>query len=513
MKKKLLWVAVALIVVGVVAVLLIPSTEEEAKKLDKAGAGAARQVIAVQKATDDRAFLLNSTNTVIDFSCAKTLAGKTLSVQGGWSGDFNSRLTGQAVVGADGTLKQISVEIDMASVWSEHDILTDALLKRGFFLVNQHPKATFTSTSIKPLGATGSTFSNATHSIEGNFKLNGIEKSISFPAILDAKADRLTLKSAFSLDRKAFNANFVDSIGFGLLTDDNISHEVAIKVKVEALADGKAAASMADVDTDEQEVSGAVDASKLPPAFAEIIAATQVKFDMVLMPGDPAAGIKPFYLGKREVTWDEFMPWMTCEDVKEKEQHGVLRAKKLRPSMSYIDVTRGYGTSGYPALSMSRLSAELYCKWLGKQTGHKYRLPTEAEWKHAWVLGGGSLTEPPVSDDAAAQVATFEGNSFDDFDGKYKPRKCGSKAPNTLGLHDMAGNVCEWVTGTGEERVVLGGNYTSTRKQLGYVCRLVEVPAWNMNYPNEPKSIWWFVDAEWTGLRLVCVPTPDFKTP
>ena len=35
------------------------------------------------------------------------------------------------------------------------------------------------------------------------------------------------------------------------------------------------------------------------------------------------------------------------------------------------------------------------------------------------------------------------------------------------------------------------------------VGREVETEDWNMNYPNEPKSIWWFVDAGWAGMRVV----------
>jgi polyisoprenoid-binding protein YceI len=518
MKKFLAWIGAAgaaAVLVGLAVFVLMPEREDEAKSLSKAGAGEARAVEQVKAESGDRTFALGPGNTTVDFSCAKTLAGKTLSVQGGWSGELNSRLSGELVAAADGSVKSIRVEIDMRSVWSEHDMLTDALLRRGFFLVDQAPTSTFVSTSIRAGGVTNAALSNATHTVEGNFKLNGIEKSIAFPAAIEVAADRATLRSAFSLDRKVFNCNFVDTAGLGLLTDENIATEVALKVKVDARLGGGAEAATAAVEEEEKLAPplSPAEASALPAAFAETIPATQVRFDMILVPGDAAAGLAPYYIGKREVTWDEFAPWMTCRDVPDTDQHGVLRAKKLRPSMSYIDVTRGYGSSGFPALSMSRLSAELYCKWLSAQTGRRYRLPTEEEWNRAWVLGGRSPDKPLASAGEAEAVAVFEGNSFDDFDGKYKSRAAGSKAPNKLGIHDMAGNVAEWVVTPGEQRVIRGGHYSSTFDQLGGAGRLVESREWNINYPNEPKSIWWFVDAEWVGIRLVCEPAGGFKAP
>lgn len=510
MKKVL----IALVIIGALAAAvfyLMPSATDEAGNLTSAGAGTAKTVTVVQATSGDRTFALGADNTTIDFTCAKTVAGKVLNVQGGWSGEFSSKLSGEALVGADNAVRSIKLEIETGSVWTEHDMLTTALNKWGFFQVTEHPKATFVTTAIKPGAPATAGFSNATHTLEGNFKLNGIEKSITIPAAIEVAGDQLKIRSAFSLDRKEFNCNLVD-VSFVLLTDADIAKDVALKVKVEARIGGAAAATAAAgaaaaavVPLTEAEIAA------LPKEYKEKIPASQITFDMVLLPGDPAAKSGPCYIGKREVTWDEFMPWMFCDDVPEKTEHGILRAKKLRPSVSYIDVTRGYGTSGFPALSMSRFCADLYCKWLSEQTGRRYRLPTEAEWKRAWVLGGGSADQPLASEEEAGKMAIFVVNAFDDFDGKEKSRKAGSKAPNALGLYDMAGNVAEWVSG--DERVVMGGHYKSAYNELGVVSRLVETPEWNLNYPNDPKSIWWFVDAEWTGIRLICEPAAGFKAP
>jgi len=224
----------------------------------------------------------------------------------------------------------------------------------------------------------------------------------------------------------------------------------------------------------------------------------------VLVKGDAAKGVKPFYFGAREVTWDEFMPWVTCQDVKDPDEHGKLRGKKLRPSMPYTDVTRGFGINGFPALSMSKLSAELYCKWLSVQTGKNYRLPTEAEWAFAYANGRG--TEAPLTAEEAKEACVYEVTSFDDNTGDYATRAAGIRKADKLGLFDLAGNVCEWVTDTGKDRVARGGHFQSKIDELGSGRHVEDMDVWNMNYPNEPKSIWWFVDARWVGFRLVCDP-------
>lgn len=243
-------------------------------------------------------------------------------------------------------------------------------------------------------------------------------------------------------------------------------------------------------------------------AYTETVPVCLVEFEMLPVPG--GEGIEPFYLAKTELSWDAFGFWAFCEDIDRDEslpgpkkniEKIKLRNKNLRPSAPYDDIFRGYGREDRAALGMSRLSLELYCKWLSEQTGKTYRLPTRAEWLHAYKLNHG---DP----DAAPDEATRDAISWHEGNSDYEPQQPATAKAGELGHHDMLGNLSEWVTDTGDQRLVLGGHFLTPPEEMKATHTIVEDESWNENYPNEPKSIWWFVDAEWVGARLVCEPGP-----
>ena len=92
----------------------------------------------------------------------------------------------------------------------------------------------------------------------------------------------------------------------------------------------------------------------------------------------------------------------------------------------------GPGYPDHPVVGVNWADAQAYAKWLGK------RLPTEAEWEYA--ARGGLAGKKYVDGDLldSSRVNYTRSN----LDG---PVRVGSYPANGFGLHDMAGNVQEWV--------------------------------------------------------------------
>lgn len=237
--------------------------------------------------------------------------------------------------------------------------------------------------------------------------------------------------------------------------------------------------------------------------------------------------VSPFWMGRHEVTWDEYEPFMITKVDRHKNgarsdydttKHGIVDAIS-QPTAPYIEMSFGMGQSGYPAISMTQHAASKYCQWLSAQTGHFYRLPTEAEWEYA--CRAGSTTAYAFGDDPQEldQYAWYYDNSNE----KYQ--KVGQKKPNRWGLYDMHGNVSEWTLdqflpdyfarlGGGAEnpfvrpetlypRSVRGGSWYDDPEHLRSAYRFGSDPAWKQQDPQLPKSIWYHTDARWLGFRIV----------
>lgn len=93
--------------------------------------------------------------------------------------------------------------------------------------------------------------------------------------------------------------------------------------------------------------------------------------------------------------------------------------------------------SGWPVKNASWKDARGYAAWLSQKTGKAYRLPSEAEWEY--VCRAGTTTRYFWGDD----VPTSEQANFENIVGRTTEGN--SYQPNAWGLHDMHGNVWEWV--------------------------------------------------------------------
>jgi formylglycine-generating enzyme required for sulfatase activity len=160
----------------------------------------------------------------------------------------------------------------------------------------------------------------------------------------------------------------------------------------------------------------------------------------------------PFAMGRYEVTVAEFGMFVKATGYRTDAErsgegcwHVVLAKGKLRDKPTedaswrnpYIDQT-----GVHPVVCVSWNDAQAYVKWLSKETGKRYRLPTEAEWEYA--ARANTKTVYWWGDDFKDNRANcrFCGSGWDFLKGTAP---VGSFPANPFGLSDTAGNVWEWV--------------------------------------------------------------------
>ena len=104
-------------------------------------------------------------------------------------------------------------------------------------------------------------------------------------------------------------------------------------------------------------------------------------------------------------------------------------------------------TESHPVVGVTWHDAQRYVVWLTVQTGHLYRLPSEAEWEYA--CRAGTTTAFSFGDAINTALANYDGNSSYDGSPKGAYRQgttaVGEFPANPWGLFDMHGNVWEWV--------------------------------------------------------------------
>jgi polyisoprenoid-binding protein YceI len=182
---------------------------------DKTQVTAAAPLVATAAPASAVKYGFSNAESRIDFIGAKVTRKHDGSFQ---------RFTGTVnLVDDDPTKSSVSTDVDIASLKTDEEKLTNHLKSGDLLDAATHPKATFTSTSIKVTGDKG-----ATHTVTGNLQLHGVTKSITFPATIRVGGDAVDVDAEFAINRKDFG------IVYPGMPDDLIKDEVLLKLHIRA---------------------------------------------------------------------------------------------------------------------------------------------------------------------------------------------------------------------------------------------------------------------------------------
>ena len=136
-----------------------------------------------------------------------------------------------------------------------------------------------------------------------------------------------------------------------------------------------------------------------------------------------------FAVGVYEVTFDE---WDAC---------------RRGGGCSHNPPDRGWGRGRRPVINVSWMDSQAYVRWLSRETGEEYRMLSESEWEYVARAG----TTGPFHFGATISTAQANYNGNVTYGsgrrGRYRQRTepVGSFPANAYGVHDVHGNVWEWV--------------------------------------------------------------------
>lgn len=302
-------------------------------------------------------------------------------------------------------------------------------------------------------------------------------------------------------------------------------------------------------------------------SFTEMVPGTSIAFEMVAIPGgtfkmgspkseplrDDDEGpvrqvqVSDFWMAKVEVTWDEYLTFFKATSSQGRTEGQVVKNKNVDaisgPTPPWGAPDQGWGKGSRPAITMSWHAANVYCQWLSKVTGKKYRLPTEAEWEYA-ARGGTNnayffegdpkkyTSEGFMKKLFGADTTTIASRVIYKENSGSRTQEPGAVKENPFGLKNMLGNVSEFCSDyyspvayksgngkvivdpkgpeKGSEHVIRGGSYKSDAKDTRSAARdYTRTKDWLMTDPQMPKSIWWYSDCIDVGFRVVCESSPE----
>ncbi|MGB6222024.1 YceI family protein [Haloferula sp.] len=179
---------------------------------DKTADAATKEAVAVETPLSEGEVYVISSESEVGFVGSK--------VTGSHEGGFKS-VSGSFTV-KDGEVNGGSFQIDMNSVWSDNEKLTEHLKADDFFNVPVHPLSTFMVTGVEK--------TDGGYLVSGNLEMRGETKNITFPATATKEGDTIKVNAEFDINRKDWGIVYEGK------KDDVIRDEVVIKFDIVATA-------------------------------------------------------------------------------------------------------------------------------------------------------------------------------------------------------------------------------------------------------------------------------------
>jgi formylglycine-generating enzyme required for sulfatase activity len=175
---------------------------------------------------------------------------------------------------------------------------------------------------------------------------------------------------------------------------------------------------------------------------------------------------RPFLVSTREITVGEFRRFVEATGAK-----AVPGCRVWAGGQWVQDHDRSWRDPGFaaaprdedPVVCVNWDDARAYAAWLSKESGKRYRLPSEAEWEYV-ARGGTSFPrywgEHDSREDLPLSLAcdyanVYDASAVDALDFPYPNARCSDRAtwlapvarykPNAFGVYDIIGNAREWV--------------------------------------------------------------------
>jgi formylglycine-generating enzyme required for sulfatase activity/predicted GH43/DUF377 family glycosyl hydrolase len=178
-----------------------------------------------------------------------------------------------------------------------------------------------------------------------------------------------------------------------------------------------------------------------------------IAWSMLMMPSRRVRITKPFYLGTTEVTVDQFRKFVQATGYRTEAEQGLNHGKPYQGgrAMSTWQKPMAWRNTPLkqkgdePVLHLCWNDCVEFCRWLSMKEGHEYRLPSEAEWEYGCRAGTTTPWHFGTYSDVEKVAHEYAWWS-DGAQAKHQlPRSVARGKPNAFGLHDMHGNVWEYV--------------------------------------------------------------------